>query len=300
MKRKVYEYYKSCTLCARACGVDRARGEIGFCKSGDTPRISRADLHFWEEPIISGERGSGTIFFSGCSLGCVYCQNRDISRAPVGEEADANRLADRMLALRDKGAHNINFVTPTHFAPTVSEAVDIARERGLSLPIVYNTGSYDSMEALGIMRGKADVYLADLKYYRNSTADKLSYAENYPEAAKAAIAEMVRQQPASVIEDSIMKRGVVVRILLLPSHLAEAKLSLKYLYETYSDGIYISLMSQYTPPRGMTPPLDRRVTRSEYGELVSYAEKLGVSNAFTQEISSAKEEYIPDFCKEKI
>lgn len=289
------ECYRSCTLCARACGVDRTRGMTGFCHSTDKPRISRAALHHWEEPIISGNSGSGTIFFSGCSLGCVYCQNKDISRDSVGEEVTALRLSEIMRGLEGKGAHNINFVTPTHFAPTVRDAVDIAVGEGLSIPIVYNTGSYDSITALKTVEGRVDVYLADLKYYRSATAKGLSYAEDYPEVARRAIAEMKRQVGDTVIEDGIMKRGVIVRILLLPSHLAEAKLSLKYLYDTYGDGIYISLMSQYTPIEGMKPPLDRRVTYSEYSELVEYAEKLGVVNAFTQEKSSSENTYIPDF-----
>ena len=298
MEYEKSEYYRSCFLCSRSCGIDRTGGKIGFCKSSDIPKITRADLHMWEEPIISGERGSGTIFFSGCSLGCVYCQNSEISRSSVGREVSSDDLADIMEELEKKGAHNINFVTPTHFAPSVRDAVDIARNRGLCLPIVYNTGSYDSIMALEMLKGRVDVYLADLKYYRGSTAKKLSYAEDYPVKAKNAIAEMVRQQPTPTIEDGIMKRGVIVRVLLLPSHLAEAKLSVKYLYENYGDDIYLSLMSQYTPPLGMAAPLNRRVTSSEYSELVSYAEKLGVVNAFTQEISSSSEAFIPDFYTE--
>ncbi len=251
----------------------------------------------WEEPIISGERGSGTIFFSGCSLGCVYCQNSEISRSSVGESVSSLRIAEIMAELECRGAHNVNFVTPTHFAPTVRDAVDIARERGFSLPTVYNTGSYDT-DALDAVKGRVDIFLADLKYYKASTAGSLSFAEDYPEVAKRAIAEMVRQAPAPIIEDGIMKKGVIVRILLLPSHLAEAKLSVKYLYETYGDNIYLSLMSQYTPREGVRAPLNRRVTHSEYSELVEYAEKLGVTNAFTQDISSSCDTYIPDFYTE--
>lgn len=287
--------YSSCELCARKCGVDRTNGKIGFCKSTDIPKITRAALHFWEEPIISGTRGSGTIFFSGCSLGCVYCQNSRISRASVGREVNADDLVSEMLRLESEGAHNINFVTPTHFAPSVAKSVKIARERGLSVPIVYNTGSYDTVKTIQNLDGIVNIYLPDLKYYRPVSAEKLSFAKDYPSVARAAIAEMVRQQPKPVIKDGIMQSGVIVRILLLPSHVAEAKLSLKYLYDTYGDNIYISLMNQYTPMQGMAPPLDRTVTNSEYSELVSYAERLGVVNAFIQEGGTQKESFIPDF-----
>lgn len=287
--------YSSCELCARKCRVDRTNGKIGFCKSTDIPKITRAALHFWEEPIISGTRGSGTIFFSGCSLGCVYCQNSRISRAAVGREISADELAGEMLRLESEGAHNINFVTPTHFAPSIAKSVKIARERGLSVPIVYNTGSYDTVKTIQNLDGIVNVYLPDLKYYRPESAEKLSFAKDYPTVAREAIAEMVRQQPKPVIKDGIMRSGVIVRLLLLPSHVAEAKLSLKYLYNTYGDNIYISLMNQYTPMQGMMSPLDRTVTNSEYSELVSYAERLGVVNAFIQEGGTQKESFIPDF-----
>ena len=287
-------FYNNCMLCGRKCGVDRSKN-FGFCKSGSTPTVSRAGLHMWEEPLISGSRGSGTVFFSSCSLGCIFCQNADISRRPVGRYVKEGELADLMLSLEGQGAHNINFVTPTHFAPSVAEAIKIARGRGLSIPTVYNSGGYDSLHALEILDGHIDVYLADYKFVREKTARELAYSENYPEIAKAAIAEMVRQQPTPVIEDGIMKRGVIVRVLLLPGHVAEAKLIVKYLYDTYGDSIYISLMSQYTPVPGMAGALSRKVTREEYRELVDYAVRLGVENAFIQDLSSSGEEYIPDF-----
>lgn len=287
--------YSQCELCARRCGVDRNDGQIGFCKSLGIPKITRAALHFWEEPIISGTHGSGTIFFSGCSLGCVYCQNGKISRSSVGRELTSYELAREMLRLEGEGAHNINFVTPTHFSPSVAEAIKIARELGLTVPIVYNTGTYDNVKTIKSLEGLVDIYLPDLKYYRPESAEKLSFARDYPAVARDAIAEMVRQCPKPVIKDGIMRSGVVVRILLLPSHVAEAKLSLKYLYDTYGDRIYISLMNQYTPMSGMKSPLDRTVTNSEYSELVSYAERLGVVNAFIQEGGTQKESFIPDF-----
>ena len=288
------DYYKNCNLCGRHCGVDRAR-VLGFCRCFTDVKVARIGLHLWEEPIISGANGSGTIFFSGCSLGCIYCQNREISRAPVGKTKSVDEIAFAMLELEKQGAHNINFVTPTHFAPAVASAVDLSRSEGLKIPIVYNTSSYDSIETLAMLEGKVDIYLADLKYYKPQSASKLSLAENYPEIARTAIAEMVRQQPKPVIENGIMKRGVIVRVLLLPLHVAEAKLSLKYLYETYGDNIYISLMSQYTPLSDMPAPLNRRVSSMEYDELVEYADKIGVKNAFIQERSSSVSDYIPEF-----
>lgn len=287
--------YSQCELCARRCGVDRTDGKVGFCRSADRMRITRAALHFWEEPIISGARGSGTVFFSGCSLGCVYCQNAKISRASVGREVSHDELAAEMLRLEREGAHNINFVTPTHFAPGIAESVKIARKLGLCVPVVYNTGSYDTKETVRSLEGLVDIYLPDLKYYRAESAEKLSYAKDYPFVAREAIAEMVRQQPKPIIKDGIMQSGVIVRILLLPSHVAEAKLSLKYLYDTYGDNIYISLMNQYTPMQGMKSPLDRTVTNAEYSELVNYAERIGVVNAFIQEGGTQQESFIPDF-----
>ena len=287
--------YSQCRLCARACGVDRTDGKVGFCHSTDKIKITRAALHYWEEPIISGSRGSGTVFFSGCSLGCVYCQNASISRSSVGLEYTADTLAAKMLELEDIGAHNVNFVTPTHFAPSIVEATRIARTLGLSVPIVYNTGSYDTPETVRALESTVDIYLPDLKYYRSETAKKLSCALDYPTVARSAIAEMVRQRPTPVIEQGIMRSGVIVRVLLLPSHVAEAKLSVKYLYDTYGSNIYISLMNQYTPMPGMTSPLNRTVTNAEYSELVSYAEKIGVVNAFVQEGGTQSESFIPEF-----
>lgn len=287
--------YKNCELCMRKCGVDRTMGEVGYCKSTAMPKITRAALHFWEEPIISGERGSGTIFFSGCSLGCVYCQNREISRKSVGKAVTEDELAEIMLDLQNDGAHNINFVTPTHFAPSVISSVSIAKAKGLKLPIVYNTGSYETEDTVRLLDRTVDIYLPDLKYYRESTAMELSMAKNYPASARAAISEMVRQQPKPVIESGIMRSGVIVRILLLPNHVAEAKLSLKYLYDTYGNDIYVSLMNQYTPMPDMTGPLDRKVTNAEYSELVKYAEKLGVVNAYIQEGNTQSESFIPEF-----
>lgn len=286
--------YEKCKLCAHLCGVNRFN-VTGRCHMNNKMIISRAALHHWEEPVISGDCGSGAIFFSGCSLGCMYCQNSEISRGSNGVEISIERLSDIMLELKAKGAHNINLVTPTHYVPSIRRALISAKSRGLDLPIVYNTSSFDSVETLRMLEGLVDVYLPDLKYYSNKTAKKLSNAEFYPQAARLAIEEMVRQIPTPVVKDGLMSRGVIVRILLLPSHVAEAKLTLKYLYERFGDSIYISLMNQYTPMPGMQSPLNRRVTHAEYDELLLYAEKLGLKNGFSQEADSASDCFIPSF-----
>jgi len=287
--------YAECTLCGRGCGVDR-RVSLGFCSVPDRLYVSRAALHHWEEPPISGTRGSGTIFFSGCSLGCVFCQNREISRGRSGREISVLRLAEIMLELEASGAHNINFVTPTHYAPSIKEAILTARGMGLAIPTVYNTGSYDTVETLRMLEGVIDIYLPDFKYYLPKTAEKLSQASDYPTVASAAISEMARQTGAPALDgEGIMRRGTIVRVLLLPGHVAEAKLAVKHLLDTYVDSVYVSLMSQYTPMQGMTPPLDRPVTHDEYRDLCDYAERVGVTLGFTQEHGTASESFIPAF-----
>ena len=288
------KHYEKCNLCHRTCGVNRSTTK-GYCGVGSSMLVSRAALHYWEEPIISGTNGSGTVFFSGCSLGCVFCQNRRISRGGVGKELTPDNLCEIMLRLQNEGAHNINFVTPTHFAPSIAKSIDIARGKGLTIPTVYNTGSFDTVQTLKMLDGRIDIYLPDFKFYRAETAKKLANAPSYPDLAREAIAEMVRQRPTPIIEDGIMKSGVIVRILLLPSHLAEAKLAVKYLYSTYGDNIYVSLMNQYTPMPNMAKPLNRKVTSEEYDELVDYAARLGITNCFIQEGGTAEESFIPDF-----
>ena len=286
--------YEKCELCARKCGVNRLIS-CGRCGMNSDVFVSRAAPHFWEEPPISGENGSGTIFFDGCSLGCIFCQNRDISRGRNGKKLSVAELAEVMLKLQSKGVHNINLVTPTHFVPSVTGAIKIAKSKGLCIPIVYNTGSYDTAETIKRLNGLVDIYLPDFKYYTSKTARQYSKAEDYPTVAKAAIAEMVEQVGECQFDDGMMKKGVIVRILLLPGHVAEAKLILKYLYSTYGDSIYISLMSQYTPMEGMKSPLNRKVTSEEYNQLLDYALKLGVTNAFIQERKAASESFIPPF-----
>ena len=287
--------YENCRLCGRECGIDRTKGNVGVCKMTDKMKIARASLHRWEEPPVSAVNGSGTVFFTGCSLGCVFCQNRDISRGGFGREVTPRELSDIFIKLQNEGAHNINLVTPTHYAPGIREALILAKSRGLSVPIVYNTASYDSVSTLKMLDGIVDIYLPDFKYLYEKTAAEYSSAGNYTKVAKEAIREMYRQSGSPVIENGIMKKGIIARILLLPNHIAEAKLILKYLYSEYGDGIYISLMNQYTPMPNMKSPLDRKVTHAEYRELVGYAERLGVKNCFIQEFGTASESFIPQF-----
>ena len=288
-----------CTLCPRSCGADRAAGQKGYCGVGGTKiKAARAALHMWEEPCISGSQGSGTVFFSGCPLRCVYCQNRDIARAGAGKEITVERLSEIFLELQEKGAANMNLVTPTHYTPEIVKAVAEARDGGLTLPIVYNCGGYEKPETLRTLEGIVDIYLTDFKYMDAEAARRYSHAPDYPEIAKEALGEMVRQQPEPVFDEKgMMKKGVIVRHLLLPGHLKNAEAVVKYVYETYGNRVYLSLMNQYTPLPGMEkwPEINRKVTRREYDRLLDYAVELGVENGFIQEGRTAEESFIPAF-----
>ena len=287
-----------CNLCPRECGADRGSGKLGVCGVTDGIFLARAALHMWEEPCISGEDGSGTVFFSGCPLRCVYCQNHDIAKAGVQKEVSRERLAEIFLELQEKGANNINLVTPTHYTPEIVWAVKNAKEKGLVLPIVYNCSGYEKIETLKLLDGIVDIYLTDFKYMESEIAEKYSRAKDYPEIAKKALKEMVRQtRDAQFREDGIMQRGVIVRHLLLPGYLENAKKVVKYVYETYGDNVFLSLMNQYTPLPYVEkyPEINRRVTEEEYEELVDYAIALGVENGFVQEGETAEESFIPDF-----
>lgn len=292
----------SCRLCPRACGRNRAAGERGVCGETDVIRLARAALHFWEEPCISGTKGSGAVFFTGCQLRCVYCQNLPVARGNAGREITVSRLADIFFELEEQGANNINLVTPDHFIPQIAQAIRMARQRGFSLPFVYNTGSYVNAEALRMLDGLIDIYLPDLKYLDAAHAEEYSGAPDYPRTAKAALQEMFRQVGAVRFaqvdgeEEPMLRHGMVVRHLLLPGALADAKRIVAYLYDTYGDNIYISLMSQYTPGKAVeNPVLHRRVRRKDYDALVDEAIRLGVEHAFIQEGSAADESFIPAF-----
>lgn len=292
-------------LCPRQCQIHRDEGKRGFCGESDLVRLSRAALHMWEEPCISGTSGSGAVFFSGCTLRCVYCQNYHIANSEIGKAVSVERLSEIFLELEAQGANNINLVTPTHFVPQIIQALDQAREKGLHLPIVYNTSGYEKVETLKKLEGYVDVYLPDFKYLDPEHAKKYSAAEDYPEVAKAALAEMVRQTGSPVFdEQGIMKKGVIVRHLLLPGCLRDARRIVAYLYETYGNQIYMSLMNQYTPletlDRENYPELSKKVTKKAYDVLVDYAIDLGVEQAFIQEGETAKESFIPEFSLEGV
>lgn len=289
---------KDCTLCPRECHVDRTVGKKGYCKVAGDLVVARAALHMWEEPCISGEEGSGTVFFSGCPLGCVYCQNINISKGLAGKIITVERLAEIFLELQDKKANNINLVTPSHYVPHIIEALDISRRKGLTIPIVYNCSGYEKVETLKLLEGYVDVYLPDLKYMSNEPAKKYSKCGNYFDVASKAIEEMIRQvKEPKFDERGIMQKGVIVRHLTLPGYLEDAKRIIKYLYETYGDKIYISIMNQYTPMAEnlVYPELNRKITEKEYDELVDYAIEIGVENGFIQEGETASESFIPEF-----
>lgn len=295
---KIMNKYENCLLCPRKCGINRAAGQTGVCGVSAEIRVARAALHYWEEPCISGEKGSGAVFFSGCSLHCVFCQNREISDGKVGKIISKERLRDIFLELKAKGANNINLVTPGQYIPDIVWAVSDARRYGMELPIVYNTSGYENADELKQLEEIVDVYLPDFKYMDSTLSARYSRAKDYPSVAKQALSEMVRQQPDVVIDNAtgLIQKGVIVRQLLLPGHVNDAKAVLKYLYDTYHDHVYISMMSQFTPIALKDyPEINRTVTRREYERLIDYAIKIGITNAFIQEGNVAKDSFIPAF-----
>ena len=290
-----------CDLCPRKCLVDRKKGEKGICGQTENLKVARAALHFWEEPCISGDAGSGAVFFSGCPLHCVFCQNENIAKGTVGKEISLERLVDIFLELQEKRANNINLVTPGHFVPQIVKALDQARREGLTLPVVYNTSSYETVDTIKMLEGYVDIYLPDFKYMSPVLSKKYSHAPDYAEVAKAAIAEMVRQTGKAVFvngdEDNLILKGTIVRHLMLPGCMEDSMQILKYLHETYGDTIYISIMNQFTPLSNLEkyPELNRRITDEEYETLVDYAIEIGIENGFIHEGDTAEESFIPAF-----
>lgn len=286
--------YTHCTLCPRRCGVDRTRGQLGFCKMPGQVHAARAGVHYWEEPVISGSFGSGAVFFSGCTLKCAFCQNYDISQENFGKPLTSAELRAAFERLIDEGVQNINLVTPTHFLPDILPAL----EPKLPVPVVYNCGGYESVETLRQLEGKIDVYLPDFKYSDNALAKKLSSAPDYFETASAAILEMYRQVGKPVLEDDEMKRGVLVRHLVLPGCVDNSLGVLDWVAEHFRSGdILFSLMSQYVPMGRVAemPPFDRRITELEYDSVLSYMMLLGIEDGYTQDFSSAERGYTPSF-----
>ena len=287
-----------CELCPRKCKANRAEGKIGFCGGGKDIKIARAALHFWEEPCISGESGSGTVFFSGCTMRCIFCQNKEISRGEAGKTVSVERLAEIFTELQQKGANNINLVTPMHYAPQITAAIDLAKEKGLALPIVWNVGGWELPESVEAVKDHADIWLTDFKYFDNSLAEKFSSAKNYFEFASASLEKMVEQTGEAVFDDEgMMKKGVIVRHLMLPGHLEDTKNVLRWLFEKFGHRIWISIMNQYTPlcTDERFPELFRTVTEEEYNEAIDFACELGIENAFVQEGGTVGESFIPPF-----
>lgn len=287
-----------CTLCPRNCHADRTGGQKGYCRETDKLVVARGALHMWEEPCISGTRGSGTVFFGGCSLGCVYCQNHNISKGTAGKVISTERLTEIFTELQAKGAHNINLVTPGHYVPQIIKAVSISRNKGLNIPIVYNTGGYEKTETLKLLDGIVDIYLPDLKYMDENISKKYSNCDDYFSYASAAINEMCAQAGEPEFDkNGIMTKGVIVRHMLLPGYLNDSKNIIKYLHDTFGNKIYISIMNQYTPLEHVAvyPEINRKVTDEEYDSLIDYAVSIGVENGFIQEGETQSESFIPEF-----
>ena len=290
---------KKCDLCPRNCLVNRYE-QVGYCRAKAKLKIALASIHMWEEPVISGRDGSGTIFFSHCNLGCIFCQNYKI-RNGYGKEITIKRFSEICLELQSRGANNINLVTPTHYVPLIRKGLIQAKNRGLIIPIVYNTSSYENESTIDSMKGLVDIYLADLKYYDDNYAKKYSNCNNYFEVSTKAIKRMVEQVGSPIIHNGLMKRGVIVRVLLLPGLLEDAKKIIKYLYDEYHDDIYISIMNQYTPvDKYVYEELNNKVAESVYDELVNFAYDIGVRNAFIQEGETQNDSFIPNFNLENV
>lgn len=288
--------FTNCTLCPRNCHVNRLKSK-GFCQNSNELKIARASLHFYEEPPISGTKGSGTIFFSGCNLQCTFCQNQQISKNNFGQQISIKRLSEIMLELQSKGAHNINLVTPTHFIPKIIKAIIKAKKNGLQIPIIYNTSGYEKKETIKLLDGFIDIYLPDFKYFSDEYAKKYSKAPNYFEYASESLKEMVRQTgPCKFNDNDILEKGVIVRHLMLPTLKEDTKQILKYLYETFHDDIYISIMNQYTPPNNIKEEeLKEPIEESDYNEVIDYALLLGIVNAYCQMDGTVSESFIPEF-----
>lgn len=284
-----------CALCPKKCYIDRSIKK-GLCGADNTIKVARAAPHFWEEPCISGQNGSGTVFFSGCALSCVFCQNKKISQADVGEIVSKQELCDMFFKLKDAGCHNINLVTADHYLGLVLPCIKSAKQKGLGIPFVLNTSSYLNQKTVRALNGLIDVFIADFKFFNSATAKKYANSPDYPYVATAAIDEMLKICPNPVFKNGVMQKGVIVRVLVLPNNIIEAKQIIKHLYTRYGDNIFISVMSQFTPSADAPyPELTRTLTEREYKSVVDYAMHLNIKNAFIQSKDSASEQFIPNF-----
>ncbi|OPJ63028.1 radical SAM protein [Clostridium oryzae] len=298
MTYKHMNLLNKCTICPRNCNVNRNEGMKGYCSADNNLKIARAALHFWEEPCISGEKGSGTVFFSGCSLKCVFCQNYNISQDSFGKNISIERLAEIFLELQDKNALNINLVTPTHYVPQIINAIEIAKNNNLNIPIIYNSSGYEKAETIKLLDGYIDVYMPDLKYFDNKYSFKYSNAKDYFEFASESINEMVRQVgDVSLDDNGIIKKGVIIRHMLLPGLLFDSKKIIDYIYNSFGNSVYLSLMNQYTPMNKSAdyPEINKPISEKYYDSIINYALSLGIENGFIQEQGTVSESFIPPF-----
>lgn len=289
------EILEQCTICPHNCKINRKNGQVGRCKSKDTVKIALYSTHNFEEPCISGKKGSGTVFFSNCNLNCVFCQNYEISQEGKGTEITINRLAEIFLEQQEKDVENINLVTPTSYVPQIIEAIKLARKQGLKLPIVYNTNGYEKVETLKMLEGYIDIYLPDLKYSDNKLAKRLSKVDNYFEITTEALKEMYRQTGKAIFDDrGIMKKGMIIRHLVLPNHILNSRRVLKWINDNMND-VYVSIMAQYFPTYKAKEieDINRKLTKEEYNQIENYLYRLNLENGYIQELGEHEEEYVP-------
>lgn len=287
-----------CKICPHKCKINRNEGKIGRCRAGKDVKIALASIHNYEEPCISGKNGSGTVFFSNCNLNCIYCQNYEISQLGKGKEISTKHLAEIFIKQQNKNVNNINLVTPTMYVPQIIEAIRIARKNGLKIPIIYNSNGYENVETIKMLDGYIDIYLPDLKYYSNEISKKYSNVDNYFETAVAAIKEMQKQVGNPVFdENGIIKKGVIIRHLILPNHILNTKNILKYIKESFDENTYISVMAQYFPTYKAkeNDKINRKITNKEYKEVEEYLYCLNLKNGYIQELGDHEEEYVPTF-----
>lgn len=292
------EYLEKCEICPHKCKINRLKGNLGRCKSKDTVKVALASIHNYEEPCISGENGSGTVFFSNCNMNCVYCQNYEISQQGLGKEITIERLAEIFIEQQQKGVENINLVTPTSYVLQIIEAIKIARNKGLKIPIVYNTNGYENVETIKLLDGFIDIYLPDLKYSDNTLAKQFSGIENYFETATEAIKEMQRQVGKSTFDDKgIMRKGIIIRHLILPNNIENSKKVLKWIEQNMPSDILVSVMAQYFPTYRAKEiqKLNRKITEEEYNEIEQYLYNLNLNNGYIQELGEHEEEYVPEW-----
>lgn len=290
------KYLTKCKICPHECNINRNEGKIGRCKSKDKVKIALYSTHDFEEPCISGKKGSGTVFFSNCNLNCIFCQNYEISQEGKGKEIEIEELAEIFLKQQKRKVENINLVTPTSYVPQIIEAIKIAKNKGLNIPIVYNTNGYEKVETLKMLEGYIDIYLPDLKYYYNELAKKYSKIDNYFEIATKALKEMQRQVGSSIFDENrIMKKGMIIRHLVLPNNIENSKKVLKWIKENMEDDTYVSIMAQYFPTYKAKEnnELNRKLTKTEWEEIEKYIEKLEIENGYIQELGDHEEEYVP-------